>query len=47
MFGVRYRSYCSNIVRTLLVNPTEKMQDIYSFLVECEEFLFEKLKPGV
>lgn len=47
MFGVRYRSYCSNIVRTLMVNPTEKMQDIYTFLVDCEEYLFEQLKPGL
>jgi len=24
--GARYKSYCSNIVRTLLVNPSEKVQ---------------------
>ena len=24
--GTRYKSYCSNIVRTLMVNPTEKVQ---------------------
>lgn len=26
--GARYKSYCSNICRTLLVNPTEKQQVI-------------------
>lgn len=26
LLGARYKSYCSNIGRTLLVNPTEKMQ---------------------
>ena len=25
-FGARYRSYCSNIVRTMLVDPSEKIQ---------------------
>ena len=26
LLGARYKSYCSNIGRTLLVNPSEKMQ---------------------
>lgn len=34
--GARYKSYCSNIVRTLLVNPTDAIQveldTVYSFL---------------
>uniref|UniRef100_F6QIX3 FACT complex subunit n=1 Tax=Ciona intestinalis TaxID=7719 RepID=F6QIX3_CIOIN len=47
MFGVRYRSYCSNVVRTLMVNPSDEMQSNYTFLVELEELMFEKLKPGV
>lgn len=25
-FGARYKSYCSNIVRTMLVNPSDKIQ---------------------
>ena len=44
--GARYKSYCSNIVRTLLVNPTQKIQDNYSFLVSVEEQLLAKLVPG-
>ena len=44
--GARYKSYCSNLVRTLLVNPTQKIQDNYSFLVSVEEQLLAKLVPG-
>lgn len=46
-FGARYKSYCSNISRTFLVNPTEKMQDNYNFLLNLEEELLKKLVPGV
>lgn len=35
--GARYKSYCSNIARTLLVNPTETIQGNYNFLLELEE----------
>lgn len=45
-FGARYKSYCSNITRTFLVNPTEKMQDNYNFLLNLEEELLKKLIPG-
>lgn len=44
--GVRYKSYCSNIVRTLLVNPSEKLQDQYNFLVNLEEEMLKVLIPG-
>lgn len=46
MLGIRYRSYCSNVVRTLMVNPTEKMQETYTFLLEMEELILEKLQHG-
>ncbi|CAG0919160.1 unnamed protein product [Notodromas monacha] len=44
--GIRYKSYCSNIVRTLMVNPPDKMQKNYDFLVQLEEYLLEQLKDG-
>lgn len=44
--GVRYKSYCSNIVRTLLVNPSEKLQEQYNFLVNMEEELLKIMVPG-
>lgn len=42
--GARYKSYCSNIVRTLMVDPTEQMQKDYEFLVEVEEEILKKLQ---
>lgn len=24
--GIRYKSYCSNLIRTILVNPTDEIQ---------------------
>ncbi|KAK6982924.1 FACT complex subunit SPT16-like isoform X1 [Biomphalaria glabrata] len=45
--GVRYKSYCSNIVRTLLVNPEEPIQKVYEFLVQLEEEVINKLQHGV
>lgn len=45
--GARYKSYCSNISRTLLVNPTDKVQDNYNFALNLEEELLKKLVPRV
>ena len=45
-FGARYKSYCSNIARTMLVNPSEKIQKTYEFLVQLEELIFAELKDG-
>lgn len=47
MLGYRYKNYCSNIVRTLMVEPTQKMQDNYKYLLTLEEMLIEELKEGV
>ncbi|KAG5683886.1 hypothetical protein PVAND_013146 [Polypedilum vanderplanki] len=44
--GVRYKSYCSNIVRTLLVNPSDTLQNQYNFLVNLEEEMLKVLVPG-
>ena len=45
-FVSRYRSYCSNIARTFLVNPSEKIQSIYNLLVNTEEHIMSELKDG-
>ncbi|CAB1351454.1 unnamed protein product, partial [Coregonus sp. 'balchen'] len=45
--GIRYKSYCSNLVRTLMVDPPQEMQDNYSFLLQVEEELLKELKHGV
>uniref|UniRef100_A0A336MRE7 FACT complex subunit n=1 Tax=Culicoides sonorensis TaxID=179676 RepID=A0A336MRE7_CULSO len=44
--GARYKSYCSNIVRTLLVNPSETIQNYYNFLLNLEEEIIKNLVPG-
>lgn len=46
-FGARYKSYCSNIIRTLLVNPNDEIQNNYNFLLTLEEELLKKLQNGV
>ncbi|XP_055384361.1 LOW QUALITY PROTEIN: FACT complex subunit spt16-like [Condylostylus longicornis] len=45
--GARYKSYCSNISRTLLVNPTEEIQNNYNFLITLEDEILRTLKPGI
>ncbi|KAI1901230.1 hypothetical protein AGOR_G00032160 [Albula goreensis] len=45
--GIRYKSYCSNLVRTLMVDPPQDMQDNYTFLLQVEETLLSQLKHGV
>ncbi len=45
-FGTRYKWYCSNLVRTILVNPSEEIKDTYKFLIECEELIIKELKHG-
>lgn len=44
--GARYKSYCSNISRTFLVNPTEAMQENYTFLVNVQEEILKLLVPN-
>ena len=41
-----YRSYCSNIARTFLVNPSEQIQSIYNLLISVEERILTDLKDG-
>lgn len=44
--GARYKNYCSNIVRTLLVNPTDKMQvsGVNGYMQLLETFVAKR--PG-
>uniref|UniRef100_V9KC68 FACT complex subunit n=1 Tax=Callorhinchus milii TaxID=7868 RepID=V9KC68_CALMI len=45
--GIRYKSYCSNIVRTLMVDPPQEMQEKYNFLLQTQDILLKELKHGV
>lgn len=44
--GARYKSYCSNIARTLLVNPSDQVQENYNFILNLEEEVLKHLVPG-
>lgn len=45
--GFRYKNYCSNIVRTLMVDPSDTMQENYKYLLSLEETLIDLLRDGV
>ncbi|KAH3774177.1 hypothetical protein DPMN_175551, partial [Dreissena polymorpha] len=44
--GLRYKSYCSNIVRTIMVDPNDKMKECYELLLEVEEEILKTLTHG-
>lgn len=45
--GLRYKQYCSNLIRTLLVNPTEEQKSLYEFLLTVHEAVLDKLRDNV
>ncbi|KAF7255188.1 hypothetical protein EG68_11121 [Paragonimus skrjabini miyazakii] len=45
--GVRYQSYCSNVIRTLLVNPTEEQSTVYAYLHDLLDWAIAEIKPGM
>ncbi|XP_010189225.1 PREDICTED: FACT complex subunit SPT16, partial [Mesitornis unicolor] len=44
--GIRYKSYCSNLVRTLMVDPPQEMQEHYAFLLQLQEEMLKEMRPG-
>ncbi|XP_046843723.1 FACT complex subunit SPT16-like [Xenia sp. Carnegie-2017] len=47
IFGVRYKYYCSSIIRTMLVQPSEEQQGNYNILLSTLDVVIDKLKDGV
>ncbi|BHF81773.1 FACT complex subunit SPT16 [Sparganum proliferum] len=45
--GVRYRSYCSNVVRTLVVNPTQQQSTYYEYLHDLLNWAISQVTPGM
>ncbi|EDK47484.1 cell division control protein 68 [Lodderomyces elongisporus NRRL YB-4239] len=41
--GLRYKSYCSNIGRTFLIDPTKEMEANYDFLLKLQEHISKNL----
>ncbi|EEC50840.1 predicted protein [Phaeodactylum tricornutum CCAP 1055/1] len=44
--GARYKSYCSNMSRTFLVDPPKKVSETYDVLLEVQEACLEVMKVG-
>lgn len=44
--GARYKSYCANLSRTILVNPTDGQRKSYEVLTKLREKLLELFVPG-
>lgn len=44
--GARYKSYCSNIARTFLVDPPKKVSETYEILLEVQGVCINEMKPG-
>lgn len=45
--GIRYKRYCSNISRTLMIDPTEEQKKNYEFLLEVSDEIIRRLSDGV
>ncbi|KAJ3168301.1 FACT complex subunit spt16 [Geranomyces variabilis] len=44
--GIRYKSYCSNIGRTYLMNPDKTKEKNYTFLLELQDHMLMSIKSG-
>lgn len=44
--GVRYKNYCSNMARTMFVNPTDAQKEVYTTVSDCFDSIMDKFVPG-
>ncbi|RKP11816.1 peptidase M24, structural domain-containing protein, partial [Piptocephalis cylindrospora] len=44
--GLRYKGYCANAARTLLISPDRKMETNYTFLLDLQTRLISRLRDG-
>ncbi|KAL1947960.1 hypothetical protein VTO73DRAFT_13684 [Trametes versicolor] len=45
--GMRYRSYCANLGRSFIVDPSKEQEAIYSLLVSLQSEVLSRMKEGV
>ncbi|KAG4304385.1 hypothetical protein PORY_002095 [Pneumocystis oryctolagi] len=45
--GLRYKSYCSNIGRTYMIDPNKSQENYYDFLLLLQKKVLESIKDGV
>jgi nucleosome binding factor SPN SPT16 subunit len=46
MMGVRVQNYCSNVARTLMVQPTSLVEELYELCLTTQAAIVNALKPG-
>ncbi|KAJ6500436.1 FACT complex subunit SPT16 [Mycena sanguinolenta] len=46
-FGLKYKSYCANVGRTFIVDPTPEQEAQYDLLLKLQQELLTKIKGGV
>ncbi|KAF7295261.1 FACT complex subunit SPT16 [Mycena indigotica] len=46
-FGLRYKSYCANVGRTFIVDPTPEQEAQYNLLLSLQQELLSKIKHGI
>ncbi|KAK4056165.1 FACT complex subunit spt16 [Microbotryomycetes sp. JL221] len=44
--GIRYKSYCSNVGRTFMIDPHSTQDKNYLYLIELQKFVVNELKTG-
>lgn len=45
--GLRYKSYCSQIARTFMVDPNKSQESNYKFLLAVHNFIMKEVRDGV
>ncbi|GAA5845081.1 hypothetical protein JCM5353_007425 [Sporobolomyces roseus] len=45
--GIRYKSYCSNVGRTFMIDPDAQQEKNYLFVVDLQKYALGELKDGV
>eukprot|EP01134_Creolimax_fragrantissima_P000782 CFRG0782T1 len=45
--GARYKSYCSNIARTYMINPSHEQSEAYKLVVKLRGMVIKAMLPGV
>lgn len=45
--GLRYKRYCSNVSRTLMIDPSEDQKKNYEFLLQVSDEIINRLSDGI
>lgn len=45
--GIKYQNYCSDITRTICMDPSKRHQEVYREVLAVQDYCRSQLKPGV